>query len=244
MDRESILVDAFVELADTLVDDFDVVDLLTVLADRCVEVLGVGAAGLMLVAPGGELRVMASSSEAMRTLELFELQAQQGPCVDCYRTGQSVVEPDLVANAVRWPEFSALAVAAGFRAAAAFPMRLRTKVIGALNVFSVDTGAMREVDERAAQALADVATIGILQHRAAVEGQVLIDQLNDALQTRIVIEQAKGMVAEREGLDMEKAFSHLRSEARNSNRRLTDVAREVIAGRPLGPEGTVARSAQ
>ena len=230
-----ILVDAFVELADTLVDDFDVIDLLTVLAHRCVEVLGVTAAGLMLVAPGGALRVMASSSETMRTLELFEVQAQQGPCVDCYRTGQSVVEPDLASDTERWPQFSAMAVAAGFGSAAAFPMRLRTKVIGALNVFSVDAGAMRAVDERAAQALADVATIGILQHRAVVEGAVLIDQLNDALQTRIVIEQAKGMLVEREGLEMDQAFSRLRSEARNTNRRLTDVARDVIAGLPLGP---------
>ena len=108
-------------------------------------------------------------------------------------------------------------------------------MIGALNIFSVDAGAMRSVDGRAAQALADVATIGILQHRAVVEGAVLIDQLNDALQTRIVIEQAKGMLVEREGLEMDQAFSRLRSEARNSNRRLTDVARDVIAGLPLGP---------
>ena len=208
MPREAMLARTLVELADTLVADFDVVELLTLLADRCVDVLDVGAAGLMLVAPDGDLRVMASSSEAMRVLELFELQAQEGPCLDCYRTGQPVVNQDLATVDGRWPRFAAEALAAGFHSVHALPMRLRGTVIGALNLFHIEPGEMRQADVDAAQALADVATIAILQHRAALEAQVLNEQLNHALNSRIVIEQAKGMVAEREGLDMEQAFAH------------------------------------
>jgi GAF domain-containing protein len=236
MPREAMLARALVELADTLVADFDVVDLLTVLADRCVDVLDVGAAGIMLVAPDGDLRVMASSSEAMRLLELFELQAQEGPCLDCYRTGQPVVNQDLDAGNGRWPRFAPEALAAGFRAAHALPMRLRGTVIGALNLFHVDPGEMRRADIDAAQALADIATIAILQQRAALEAQLVNEQLDVALNSRILIEQAKGMVAERQGLDMEDAFSALRNHAGNHNVRLADVARKVI-------EGTLAASA-
>jgi GAF domain-containing protein len=228
--REAVLARTFVELADTLVADFDVVELLTRLADRCVEVLDVGAAGLMLVGPDGELRVMASSSEAMRVLELFELQAQEGPCLDCHRSGQPVADRDLTAGDGRWPRFAAEALAAGFLSVQALPMRLRGTVIGALNLFHVEPGELAPADIAAAQALADVATIAILHHRAALEAQVLNDQLNQALNTRVVIEQAKGMVAERLGLDMETAFSRLRRHARNHNLRLADVAGAVIVG--------------
>lgn len=230
MPREAMLARALVELADTLVDDFDVVELLTALTDRCVDVLDVGAAGLMLVAPEGDLRVMASSSEAMRVLELFELQSQEGPCLDCYRSGEPVVNQDLATVNGRWPRFAAEALAAGFRSVHALPMRLRGNVVGALNLFHVHSGEMRPADVEAAQALADVATIAVLQHRAAREAQVLNEQLNHALNTRIAIEQAKGIVAEREGLDMEEAFSALRNHARNHNLRLVDVAGAVIDG--------------
>jgi GAF domain-containing protein len=219
-----------VELADTLVDDFDVVDLLTVLADRCVEVLDVGAAGIMLASPDGDLRVLASSTEAMRLLELFELQAEEGPCLDCYRTGQPVVNQDLATVNGRWPRFANEALEAGFRSVHALPLRLRGTVIGALNLFHVDPGEMRQADVDAAQALADVATIAILQHRAVLEAQVVNEQLQHALNTRVVIEQAKGIVAERAGLDMEQSFTALRAYARNHNVRLADVARDVIAG--------------
>jgi len=230
MSRETLLARTLVELADTLVADFDVVDLLTLLADRCVDVLDVGAAGLMLTASDGDLRVMASSSEAMRVLELFEVQAQEGPCLDCYRTGEPVVNQGLVIPNERWPRFAAEAVAAGFQSVHALPMRLRGAVIGALNLFHVDAGEMRQPDVDAAQAFADVATIAILQHRAAREAQVLNEQLNDALNSRVIIEQAKGMVAERLGLDMEQAFALVRSYARNHNLRLRDVATDVIGG--------------
>jgi len=230
MPREALLARTLVELADTLVADFDVVELLTRLADRCVDVLDVAAAGLMLAAPDGDLRVAASSSEAMRVLELFELQAQEGPCLDCYRTGGPVLNQDLATAEGRWPHFAAEALAAGFRSVHALPMRLRGTVIGALNLFHIEIGDMRQADIDAAQALADVATIAILQHRAWNEAQEINEQLNHALNSRIVIEQAKGMIAERAGVDMEQAFSTLRSYARNHNLRLVDICRKVIDG--------------
>ncbi len=236
MPRETLLARTLVELADTLVADFDVVELLTALADGCVDVLDIGAAGIMLAAPDGELRVMASSSEAMRVLELFEIQAREGPCLDCYRTGTPVVNQNLFADDGRWPRFAPEALSAGFHSVHALPMRLRGTVIGALNLFHVEAGEMRKADIDAAQAFADVATIAILQHRAATEAHVLNEQLNVALNTRIVIEQAKGVVAERQGLDMEQAFATLRNHARNHNLRLLDVATDVIGG-SLTPPG-------
>jgi GAF domain-containing protein len=193
-------------------------------------VLDVGAAGLMLVAPDGDLRVMASSSEAMRVLELFELQAHEGPCLDCYRSGRPVVNQDLATVNGRWPRFAPEALAAGFRSVHALPMRLRGSVIGALNLFHAEAGEMTSPDVEAAQALADVATIAILQHRATLEAQVVNEQLLHALNSRVVIEQAKGMVAERAGLDMEQAFTALRTYARSHNMRLVDVAEAVIGG--------------
>lgn len=230
MTRESLLARTLVELADTLVDDFDVVDLLTLLADRCVEVLDVQAAGIMLTAPDGSLRVMASSSEAMRILELFEVQAQQGPCFDCQQTGEAVVNQNLDVVGGRWPDFSAEAVAAGFHSAHALPMRLRGSVIGALNLFRTGTGEMGPADLEIAQAFADVATIAILQHRASQEARELSQQLSHALNSRVVLEQAKGMIAERLDLDMEQSFRTLRSHARTNNLRLGDVAEAIIDG--------------
>ncbi|HVE64493.1 MAG TPA: GAF and ANTAR domain-containing protein [Mycobacteriales bacterium] len=218
------------ELADSLVADFDVVDLLTLLADRCVEVLGVDAAGLMLAAPEGGLRVMASSSDAMRVLELFEIQAEEGPCLDCYATGEPVLNQGLEGTDSRWPIFAPVALKAGFHVAHALPMRLRGVTIGAINLFTNSPGELSSADLAIAQAFADVATIAILQHRAASEAQVLTEQLTHALNSRIVIEQAKGMVAERENLSMEQAFARLRRHSRNHNLRLADVARDVIAG--------------
>jgi GAF domain-containing protein len=228
--REALLTRALVELAGTLVAGFDVVELLTLLADRCVDVLDVGAAGLMLAGPDGALRVMASTSEAMRVLELFELQSNDGPCPDCYVSGKPVINQDLATVNGRWPHFAPRALAAGFRSVHALPMRLRGTVIGALNLFRVEAGEMGEADVDAAQALADIATIAILQHRASLEAQV-VDQLRQqVLNSRIVIEQAKGIVAERQGLDMEQAFSALRNHARNHNLLLVDVAKAVIGG--------------
>jgi GAF domain-containing protein len=230
MAKQTLFARTLVELADTLVADFDVVELLTRLADRCVDVLDIGAAGLMLAGPDGELRVMASSSEAMRVLELFELQSEEGPCLDCYRSGKPVENQDLAGTNTLWPRFASEALAAGFHSVQALPMRLRGTVIGALNLFHVETGEMQAADVEAAQALADVATIAILPHRATLEAKVVNQQLQNALNSRIVIEQAKGMVAERENLTMQQAFSALRNHARNHNLRLVDVAEAVIGG--------------
>ena len=230
MPREALLARTLVELADTLCDDFDVVELLTLLADRCVEVLDVSAAGLMLVAPEGDLRVVASSSEEMRLVELFELQSQEGPCPDCYRTGEPTLNRDLIADEARWPAFGPVALKAGFRAVHALPMRLRGVTIGALNLFRSDEGVLDDADVVAAQALADVATIAILQHRAALQAHIVIDQLNHALNSRIVIEQAKGVIAERSRLDMDEAFTWLRRHARSNNLLLVHVAQAVVDG--------------
>lgn len=230
MSREALLAETLVELADTLVDDFDIVDLLTTLADRCVKVLDIAAAGIMLADPADALRLMTSSSEAMRVVELFELQSHEGPCLDAFRTGQPVVDHDLETDNDRWPQFAAVAMNAGFRAADAIPMRLRQQVIGALNLFRTRPGSLNPDDLVIAQALADIATIAILQHRTAVEAQVLNVQLNHALTSRVAIEQAKGMVAERERVDMEYAFTRLRTHARNHNQRLSDVANDLVQG--------------
>ena len=228
--NQDLLVQTLVDLADTLVDDFDVVELLHLLADRCVEILDVTAAGLMLASPGGELRVMASSIEAMRVLELFEIQSTEGPCMDCFRTGAPVANTDLSSGDSRWPHFSPKALEAGFRSVDARPLRLRGTVIGALNLFRSEEGGLPDIDLLAAQALADVATIAILQHRVASEAKILNEQLDHALNSRILIEQAKGVLAERTKLDMDQAFAAMRSHARGHNRPLVSVAQDVIDG--------------
>jgi GAF domain-containing protein len=230
MTRESSVVQMLVELADTLVDDFDVVDLLTELADRCVNLLGVSAAGVMLASPDGQLRLMASSNEAMRILELFELQADEGPCLDAFRTGQPIEHENLRAGTGRWPRFSAAALEAGFGSVFALPLRLRQATIGALNLFGVEEAPMNDSDVIVAQAFADLAAIAIIQHRAVLETQRVNQQLTGALDSRVVIEQAKGVIAERTGVDLAEAFARLRHYARNHNLRLTDVAQASIDG--------------
>jgi GAF domain-containing protein len=228
--RESSVIESLVELADTLVKDFDVIDLLTGLAARCVNVLGVSAAGVMLASPDGDLRLVASSSEAMRVLELFELQAQEGPCLDAFHTGERVEHKALRTRNGRWPRFSIVALEAGFESVFALPLRLRELTIGALNLFSVEPTPMEEGDILVARAFADLATISVLQHRAATETQTVNDQLTQALTSRILIEQAKGVIFERAGVDMPEAFSRLRNYARRNNLRLTDVAQAAIDG--------------
>lgn len=229
MDGER-LVETFVELADTLVDDFDVIDFLHLLADRCVELLDVDAAGLLLADQRGRLRLIATSNEQARLLELFQLQNDEGPCLEAFAAGSPVSHPDLTGAGERWPRFAAAATEAGFAAVDALPMRLRSEVIGALNLFRGRPGEMDTTALRTASALVDVATIGLLQHRSIHHHQVLTEQLQAALNSRVVIEQAKGLVAERLGVDMDTAFAALRGHARRHNRKLSLVAREVIAG--------------
>jgi GAF domain-containing protein len=250
MSREEDVVKSLVDMADTLVDDYDVVDMLTGVADRCVSLLGVSAAGVMLASPAGSLGLVASSSEAMRLLELFELQAQEGPCLDAFRTGEPVPHEDLEAEAGRWPLFSAAALQAGFQSALALPLRLRAVTLGALNLLRATREPMAEADVIVARAFADLAALSITQHRVSAEAQRLNEQLSAALTSRLVIEQAKGVISERAGIDLAEAFSRLRSYARSHNRRLTDVARAAVDGtldprawappprpRPSGPPG-------
>jgi transcriptional regulator with GAF, ATPase, and Fis domain len=228
------MADVFVEMADTLVADFDMIDFLHVLTERCVQLLGVSAAGILLADGQGALQVVAASSERTRLLELFQLQADQGPCLDCFRAGQPVSVADLPA-AGRWPRFSTAAAEVGFSAVHALPMRLRSDIIGALNLFDVQVGAVDPGKLRIGQALADVATIGLLQQRAIHDRDVLTEQLQTALNTRVLIEQAKGMVAERLNIDVAEAFNVLRSAARRDNRRLSDLAQAIVDGTELAP---------
>jgi transcriptional regulator with GAF, ATPase, and Fis domain len=229
MDGE-LLSETFVELTDTLVAGFDVIDFLHVLTDRSVQLLDVSAAGLLLADPRGELRVVAASSEAARLLELFQLQNDQGPCLDCFRSGRPVACADLAAAATRWPRFAPAARQAGFAAVQALPMRLREQVIGALNLFRAGPGALAPAEIRVGQALADVATISLLHERSMRHSDTVNEQLQTALNSRVIIEQAKGKLAERLGVDTDQAFSLLRDRARTSNRRLSDLARAFVDG--------------
>ncbi len=230
MAREEFVVRALVEMADTLVGEFDVVDLLTGLASRCVELLGISAAGVMVATARGDVRLVASSSEAMRVLELFELQAEEGPCLDAYSSGEPVEHLVLEAGGPPWPRFSVAALEAGFHSVSALPLRLRETTIGALNLFSVGMMQMREPDTLVARAFADLAAISILQHRSTDEQQRTNEQLSQALNSRIVIEQAKGIIAERAGISLADAFNHLRAYSRDHNLLLTDVALTAVDG--------------
>lgn len=228
--REEQLIEAFVEAADTLVDDFDVIEFLHTVAGRCVQLLDVDAAGLMLADKYGQLHATAASTESARLLELFELQADAGPCMDAYRTGSQVVNADLGANQERWPRFAEAAQATGFVSVHALPLQLRATIIGALNLFCARPGVFSDADVRTGQALADVATIGILSQRGQHQADLLTTQLQHALNSRVTIEQAKGMLAERRGITVDEAFAVLRGYARDHNLHLSDLARQIADG--------------
>jgi transcriptional regulator with GAF, ATPase, and Fis domain len=225
------LLDTLVELADTLIDDFDVIDFLHLLVDRCIELLDVDAAGLLLANPHGQLQVIATSTEQVRLLELFQVQNDQGPCLDAFATGTRVSHADLTTAGARWSRFAEAATAAGFTAVDALPMRLRSEVIGALNLFRTNPGVLSDTALRTAQALVAVATIGLFHERSIRHQEILTEQLQTALNSRVVIEQAKGLIAERLGVDMDSAFAVLRRYARGHNLKLSDVAHTVITGR-------------
>jgi GAF domain-containing protein len=229
--HEERLLRAFVMLADSLVSGFDVVGVLTDLSDACVDLLDADAAGLMVVDQRGQLQMMAASSEETRLLELLQLHTDEGPCVDCYRTQEPVEAKDDEAMAERWPKFAKAAGATGYHSVFSVPMRLRDQTIGALNLLRNVTGTMPDSDKRIVQALADVATIAILQHRRVIRTEEVTTQLQGALNTRIIIEQAKGLLAERESVELDTAFTMLRDYARPRGERLADVARAVVEGR-------------
>ena len=228
MAREHLIARTFVELADTLVEGYDPLEFLHHLAERCVEVLGMAEAGLVLVDARGQLQALASSSERMHLVELLEVQHEDGPCLDCRRSGGAVAEDHLADTAGRWPHFAPAALEAGFASAYAVPMRLRNERLGALNLFANETSGLADTDLVLAQAIADVATIGILHERFIARREEVTEQLQVAFNTRVVLEQAKGVVAEAARIDMDNAFALLRGYARHHNLLLSEVARQVI----------------
>ncbi|MEX5717429.1 GAF and ANTAR domain-containing protein [Geodermatophilus maliterrae] len=228
--REQAVAETFVELADTLVAEFDLVDFLHTLIERTVTLLDGDAGGIMLADQRGGLQAMAATSHEVRLVELFELQSDEGPCLEAFRTGQSVTKADLGEMRRDWPDFTARLEQAGFSSAQAVPMRLRDEVIGAVNVFRVATGALSEADMRLARALADVATVGLLQERTIRSRDLLAEQLQAALNSRVLIEQAKGVLAERTGIEVGEAFTVLRAHARRTGVPLHALAAQVVSG--------------
>ena len=232
------LAEVFVEVADTLVDDFDVIEFLETLTRHTAEVSDAASAGLLLTDAHGQLQYMASSATSVELLELFQLQYQEGPCLDCFRTGTAVVNSDLHQAGARWPLFAPRAAEAGFQSVHAFPLRHRQKVIGALNLFSTDTGHLEPTDVRIIQCLADIATIGLLQERTIRSAEILTEQLQSALNSRITIEQAKGVLARTHGIGVDAAFDLMRNYSRANQHRLSDVARAVVTDPRRHPELT------
>jgi GAF domain-containing protein len=225
--RETKLNSAFVAVADTLTADYDVVDLLHTLVAYCTDILDAQAGGLMLSDPAGELQLVASTSEQASLVEIMQLNAGAGPCVDCFTTGIAVAVTDIAASGSRWPEFRQAALEQGFLSLHATPMRLRGEVIGTMNLFSSSVGGLTQRDAAVAQALADVATIGIMQERVISESHLVAEQLQQALNSRVVIEQAKGVLAQAASLGMDEAFAALRNYARSHNLPLRQVAQQV-----------------
>jgi GAF domain-containing protein len=232
MAREQRLAEIFVEVADSLVEDFDVIDLLQRLSTRCVELLDVSAAGILLVDAHGELQIIAASDEHARLLELFALQHDQGPCVECYRTGTARTNIDLTRpeTTTAWPHFAGRARETGYVSTHALPLRLRNRVVGALNLFQSAPHRLGDADIALAQALADVATIAILQQRTLEQSHIENSQLATALTSRILVEQVKGVLAERWNTSVDDAFASFRSYARSHHLRLADLATRIIAG--------------
>lgn len=226
------MVAALISMADTLVTDFDVVDLFHELLTSCTKLLDVAQAGLLLTEGNGVLRVAAASSEATHLVELLELENNGGPGSESFRTGLAVHSGVLAGPEARrrWPGFADAARIAGFRAVTAVPMRLRDRVLGALDLFLTDADALTDADLTVAQALADLATIAILHDRSTVDDRMVISQLQTALDTRVVIEQAKGIVAQQAHLTMAEAFARIRNHARNHNARLRDVSAAIVSG--------------
>jgi GAF domain-containing protein len=222
--------ETFVVLADTLADPFDVIDLLHELTHRCVELLDVQGAGLMLADPGASLRVPASAGQGARLLELFQLEHDEGPCLDAYRSGRQVTESDFRTSGQRWPRFSPRAVEAGYLSVQSLPLRLHGDVLGAMNLFGVRPQPLTPDQLGLAQAFADITAISIVQDRLTRDRAVLNEQLVHALTSRVAIERATGIVAGRLTMDVEQAFTLLRSVCRRHNRRLSALSEDIVTG--------------
>ncbi|ROP74031.1 GAF and ANTAR domain-containing protein [Curtobacterium sp. PhB115] len=229
--RETRIVETFATLADTLVDAYDVVELLQTLVETCTEVLDIDAAGILLANDDQELEVIASTSEASRLVEVLQLDAEAGPCMTAFASGRAVACPDIADSPAEWAEFRAGALALGIHSVHAVPLRLRSTVIGTLNLFGAVAGALDESDLRIARALADVATIGILHERTLREHEVVRQQLQRAIGSREVIEQAKGVVSHLRGVSIEDAFAVIRSHATDHHEPLSEVARAIVERR-------------
>jgi GAF domain/ANTAR domain len=232
--RETRVLDAVVSLVDSLLGDFDVVDLLTELTERCAQLLDVASAGLLLADPLDQLRLLAATTEETRNLELFQLQADEGPCVDCYFTGQPVSVADLEAEADRWPRFVPAALDAGFASVHAVPMRAAGIVMGALGLFGARPGALDDADLLVGQTLAHIAAVAILQEHPLSPSTVM-QQLRNALTSRVHVEQAKGFLRESLDVSVEQAFQLLRDYAHTHGDHLTDVARALMTDRRSRP---------
>lgn len=230
--REARINAAFVAVADTLTTNYDVVDLLHTLVGECAEILNVQAGGLLLADADGHLQLVASTSESADLVEVMQLSVGAGPCVDCFTTGTVVSVPDLVATGDKWPTFRDAALSQNFLSVHATPMRLRGSVIGTLNLFSTSVGEVSAADTAVAQALADVATIGIIQERLTAQSQLVAEQLQNALSSRVMIEQAKGALAQATTMTIDEAFDSLRKYARSHNLTLHSVA-EGVANRTI-----------
>ena len=227
--REARLNAAFVMVADTLTADYDVVDLLHKLVQECTDILAVQHGGLMLADSSGNLQLMASTSESADLVEVMQLAAGTGPCVDCFISGKQVSVPDIAKSSWKWPAFSIAALEQSFLSVHAIPMKLRGDVIGTMNLFGVSTGELTARDAAVAQALADVATIGILHERITSRSNEVADQLQRALDSRVLIEQAKGALSQSRGLTTDEAFNALRWYARNNRMTLHAVAEGVTS---------------
>jgi GAF domain-containing protein len=234
------LLDVFVEAADTLVDDFDLIDFLHHVAEHTVSISGASSVGMLLADENDELQFMAASSVDARQLELYQLEHVEGPCLDCYTSRRPVIVNDVTAVADRWPTFVPRATELGVQSVHAFPMRLRDRVIGALNVFGSTPLPLDSRDARVIQSLADIATIGIIQERAILAAETLTQQLQGALASRVVIEQAKGVVAASTGITVDEAFAVLRGYARSHRIRVTDLSNDIVT-RILDPRALTRR---
>jgi len=229
--REGQFLKTFAKLADTLVAGYDVVDLLQMLVDSCRDLLGSTAAGILLADDAGELELVASTSESIRLVEMMQLSAEAGPCIEAYFTGQAIIVADIDKSPPQWSRFRASALEQGYNAVSALPLKLRETTIGTLNLFQNTVGRMNDDDLTAAQAFADVATIGILHERSLRESSIVQQQLQNALNSRILIEQAKGVIAHSRTVSMDEAFRLLRTFARSNQRGIAEVAAEVVGRR-------------